>query len=124
MDMIKTPILTQAILTHIIEDAVKLNPNIEAVGLVGSFARGEETQASDVDILVKNNEKVKFNTILNDFGEYVRHVLDYQFNKKLDIIRYDLVIERANRVPNNDEPWFCQKSFVKLLDEVKWLYER
>ena len=120
----KAPLLTIETLTLIIHNAAALNPSVEAVGLVGSFARGESTHRSDVDIIVKQHSGVKFNSILNDFGEYIRHVLDYQFNKRLDIIRYDLVVNRANRTPNKDEPWFCQETFSQLLKDVKWLYER
>jgi len=117
------PALTIKILHEIISDAVKLNANVKAVGVVGSFVRGNENHQSDVDMLVRHNNAVKFNSILNDFGEYVRHVLDYQFNKRLDIIRYDLAVERAGRQPLSNEPWFCQRSFIRLLNEVVWLYE-
>ena len=42
-----------------------------------------------VDLLVKSDNAVKFQDVLENFGEYVRHILDYQFNKRVDIIRYD-----------------------------------
>jgi len=121
---IKIPDLTVGIITHVVTDAVDLCPGVEAVGLVGSFARGEQKQCSDVDLIVKPSNAGKFQDILEGFGMHVRHILDYQFNKRLDIIRYELVLERASRPPSPTEPWFCQETFAKMLKEVKWLYER
>jgi len=62
--------------------------------------------------------------ILDSFGEYVRHVLDYQFNKRLEIVRYGLALDRANREPRESETWFYRQGFEQMLNEVKWLYEK
>lgn len=121
---IKIPTLTIERLTCVIADAVALCPNIEAVGLVGSFAREEQTHCSDVDLLVKERNRGNFQEILESFGEYVRHILDYQFNKRLEIVRYDLAADRANRDPLPNETWFHREGFAQMLSEVKWLYEK
>ena len=118
------PKLSIDILSNIVCDAVDLCPSITAVGLVGSLARGKERHNSDVDIIVKHDNKINFNSVLESFGMHVKHILDYQFNKRLDIIRYDYAVTCASRTPNDNEPWFCQKSFLQMLEEVKWLYER
>jgi predicted nucleotidyltransferase len=117
------PKLTINTLSHVVADAVDLCPDILAVGLVGSFARGEQKHSSDVDLLIKCKTPANFHNILNNFGVHVQHILEYQFNKNLDIIRYDLAIDRANRNPANNEAWFCRETFLNMLKEVKWLYE-
>ena len=116
--------LTENILTHVIHDAAELCPQVTAVGLVGSFARGEQAHGSDVDLLVKSDSSVKFNKVLESFGEYVRHVLDYQFNKRLEVIRYDFAVDRASRTPNENEIWFYREGFEQMLKEVRWIYEK
>jgi len=118
------PRLTTKILTHVIHDAAELCPQITAVGLVGSFARGEQNRSSDVDLIIKVNDYVRFQEILEIFGGYVKHVLDYQFNKRVDIIRYDFAADRAGRIPNEKETWFYREGFEQMLNEVKWLYEK
>ncbi|MCL2225770.1 MAG: nucleotidyltransferase domain-containing protein [Defluviitaleaceae bacterium] len=118
------PKLTVNILVNILSDAIKLYPHIVAVGLVGSFARNEQRANSDVDILLKLNNEGKFQDALETFGEYVRQVLDYQFNKRVDIVRYDRACDCSTREPKPNEVWFCRESFAQMLREVVWLYER
>ena len=124
MPEVAIPKLTIPILKNIVTDAAKLSPHITAVGLVGSYARGQQQHCSDVDLIVKTDNSIKFQAILESFGEYVHHVLDYQFNKKLDLVRYDLVEERANRDPHENETWFYREGFTQMLNEVEWLYEK
>ena len=118
------PKLTIPIIANIVTDAAQTCSHIEAVGLVGSYARGESKPISDVDLIIKTNGDAKFQEAIESFGEYVRHVLDYQFNKRLDIIRYDLVCDRANRNPRANETWFYREGFQQMMKEVNWLYEK
>jgi len=120
----KMPELTTYILTHVVRDAAEICPHVVAVGLVGSFARGEQKHSSDVDLIVKADSSAKFQEVLETFGGYVKHVLDYQFNKRLDIVRYELAVERAKRNPREDETWFHREGFEQMLKEVQWLYEK
>ncbi len=59
--------------------------NISYLGLFGSFARGEETQTSDVDLLVKFGFPVGYFTLVD-----VQNTLQEYFNRQVD-----LVTERA-----------------------------
>lgn len=118
------PDLTSDILIFILSDAIKQYPHIDAVGLAGSFARGDHRNNSDVDILLKLSPEGEFQEALETFGEYVRHVLDYQFNKQVDIVRYERALDCSSREPRYNEAWFCRKSFSQMLKEVVWLYER
>jgi predicted nucleotidyltransferase len=116
------PTLTIEKLSRVIDDAAELCPSVEAVGLVGSFARSEQNIRSDVDLLVKGHGD--FSNILQLFGEYVKKILDYQFNKRLDIVRYELATERASRDPAPNETWYHREGFEQMLNEVIWLYEK
>lgn len=59
--------------------------NISYLGLFGSFARGEETENSDVDLLVKFNVPTGYFTLVD-----VQNTLQEYFNREVD-----LVTERA-----------------------------
>ena len=118
---IKIPKLTLDILAKIIYDAAKLSNHVAAVGVVGSFSTDRQKPDSDVDLLVKIDESSNFQDVIESFGGYVKHILDYQFNKRLDIIRYDLVADYENHETN---AWFCQDGFKQMLGEVRWIYER
>ena len=51
--------------------------------LVGSFARGEETEASDVDIIFDKPENEIF-TLFNMGG--IKYYLEEKLNRKVDLI--------------------------------------
>jgi len=122
MTKITFPALTTEKLSRVISDAAELSSNIEAVGVVGSFARNEPTLHSDIDLLIKGQGS--FSEILETFGEYVRKILDYQFNKRLDIVKYEFAAERASRCPAQNETWYYREGFAQMLNEVRWLYEK
>ena len=56
--------------------------SLEKIGIFGSFARNEQTENSDIDLLVeykKNTEK------LYDIEDNFRIMIKEKFNKKVDI---------------------------------------
>lgn len=70
---------------------------VEEIALFGSYARGEEKEESDIDILVKMNTK----TLNNYFS-----ILDYleaKFHKKIDLVtKHANLSERFLRIVNKD----------------------
>jgi predicted nucleotidyltransferase len=120
MTKLEFPPLTNEKLSRIISDAAEMCAGVQAVGIVGSFARGEQSRYSDVDLIVKGQGS----EIFEFFGEYVRKILDYQFGKSLDIVRYDFATERAGRDPAPTEAWYYREGFAQMLREVKWQYEK
>ena len=84
-------------MTKIIADYFKTQPVLKA-WLFGSYARGEETAESDVDILVQydNNAKISLLTISHMMGE-----LEKSTGKRVDLIEdgclLPFAIESANR---------------------------
>ena len=117
------PTLNTSILKRIIQDGITRCEGIEKIGLIGSFAKGTQHAASDVDLLVKTTEGFAANEMLETFGLFVAHVLDYQFNKKLDIVKYETAQKRAHTQPTRGA-WYNQAGYQNMLKEVVWLYER
>lgn len=115
--------LTESILKKIILDGVEFSPSIKKVGLIGSYARNTQTKTSDVDLIIDIEDHL-FNNMLSEFGRFVEHILDYQFNKKLDIVRYNLARKRAFEDCENLENWYFREGYEQMLREVRWLYER
>jgi len=124
VDIEKIPVLTDKILERIVSDAVRLCGDIERVGLVGSFARRTTKHTSDVDLLLKVADTSHYSNALDTFGSYVEHVLDYQFNKRLDIVNYDVAVLRSGAPPSKVGQWYYQEGYQEMLREVVWIYER
>ena len=84
-------------MTKIIADYFKTQPVLKA-WLFGSYARGEETPESDVDILVQydNDAKISLLTISHMMGE-----LEKSTGKRVDLIEdgclLPFAVESANR---------------------------
>ena len=84
-------------LTKIIADYFKTQPVLKA-WLFGSFARGEETADSDIDILVQydNNARISLLTISHMMGE-----LERSTGRRVDLIEdgclLPFAVESANR---------------------------
>ena len=91
-------------------------PVINRVGIFGSYARGEQTTDSDIDILfdytMANNDDIEYVVdVMNYGGEMSRELK--KLNIELDYVSYDGVINSPNnKIKNN------------ILSEVVWVYER
>jgi len=71
-------------ITHILAlhmDVLREAYHVKAIGVFGSVARGEETTASDVDILVEFSRPVGFFTFL-ELEEYLSRVL----GRRVDLV--------------------------------------
>lgn len=88
-------------------------PIISRVGVFGSYARGKQTEGSDIDIL--------FDYVSID-EDSVLEILDYRdelsrelekLNLEFDYVSYKGVIDSADN-----------KIKTRILSEVMWLYER
>ena len=91
-------------------------PAIVRVGVFGSYARGEQTAESDIDIVYDYDKPNR-----ND-DAYVLDILAYaedltnafdKLNIEVDCISYQGVLESSNgRIQNN------------IMDEIVWVYEK
>jgi len=96
----------------IIERASKY-PVINRVGIFGSYARGEQTESSDIDILY-DYDKTNADYILDilDYGDELLEELG-KINIEVDYVSYKGVINSYNNSIKNN-----------ILSEVVWIYEK
>ncbi|MBO4611633.1 MAG: nucleotidyltransferase domain-containing protein [Bacteroidaceae bacterium] len=89
---------TQA-MTRKIADYFRTQPVVKA-WLFGSFARGEETQDSDIDILVEydQNAKISLLTISHMMGE-----LEKSTGRRVDLIEEGCLLPFAEASANRDK---------------------
>ena len=93
----KENIMSTQAMTQIIADYFKTQPVVKA-WLFGSFARGEETPESDVDILVQYDDTARISllTISHMMGE-----LERSTGRRVDLIEdgclLPFAVESANR---------------------------
>ena len=95
---IQSSMSTQA-MTKKIAKYFETQPVIKA-WLFGSYARGEETPDSDVDLLVEydNNARISLLTISHMMGE-----LEGQIGRKVDLIEHDRLMPFAMESANRDK---------------------
>lgn len=86
-------------MTKIIADYFKTQPVLKA-WLFGSFARGEETPESDVDILVQYDENARISllTISHMMGE-----LEKSTGRRVDLIEEGCLLPFAEESANRDK---------------------
>lgn len=89
---------TQA-MTKIIADYFKTQPVVKA-WLIGSFARGEETPESDIDILVQydSTARISLLTISHMMGELERNT-----GRRVDLIEDGCLLPFAVESVNRDK---------------------
>lgn len=71
--------INRIILDHL--DELRKAHGISAIGVFGSFARGEQREASDVDILVEFSRPIGFVAFMR-LEEYLQQILD----RKVDLV--------------------------------------
>lgn len=86
-------------ITQQIAEYFKTQPVLKA-WLFGSFARGEETQDSDVDILVEydKNARISLMTISHMIGE-----LEQSIGRKIDLVEEGCLLPFAANSANRDK---------------------
>ena len=88
-------------------------PSIKRVGIIGSYARGEQKKDSDIDLLYDYDEAEELSTddILGYIEEIHDTLLEITQATKIDYVWYKGVIESDNIIFKN-----------KILNDVKWVY--
>lgn len=83
-------------------------PHIKRVGIFGSYARGEQTNTSDIDILF-DYESTEDDSFLDDIDNYFE-VLQNNIGK-IDFIPYKGLTNSNEKVKNS------------IINDVVWIYE-
>ena len=91
--------MTTQVMTKIIADYFKTQPVVKA-WLFGSFARGEETPESDIDILVQydSDARISLLTISHMMGE-----LERSTGRRVDLIEDGCLLPFAEESANRDK---------------------
>ena len=89
-----------------IADYFKTQPVLKA-WLFGSFARGEETPLSDVDLLVQYDDKARISllkqcAIMNDLEELL--------DRKVDLVEDGELLPFAVESANHDKKWIYERA--------------
>jgi len=90
---------------------------VKRIGIFGSYARGEQTKDSDIDILFDYYYKNQYDNGIDNTLEYLDDLEEdlrkYIGDKKIDFVSYRGVIKSDNEYLKDN-----------ILNEVIWLYER
>ncbi|MDR2556279.1 MAG: nucleotidyltransferase family protein [Bacteroidales bacterium] len=73
---------------------------IEKAWVFGSYARGEETPDSDIDILVRFKDKTGLT--LMDYAHIMNHLEDF-LNKKVDLVQEGTLYKFAQESAEHDK---------------------
>ena len=98
--------MSQQKMTQLIADYFKTQPVLKA-WLFGSFARGEETPESDVDILVEYDKDARISllTISHMMGE-----LEKSTGRKVDLIEEGCLLPFAVESANRDKQLIYERT--------------
>ena len=90
---------------------------VKRIGIFGSYARGEQTNDSDLDILFEYYYNNEHDNGIDDALEYLDDLEEdlkkYVGDKKIDFVSYRGVLDSDNE--------YLRKN---ILNEVIWIYER
>ncbi|MDR1705940.1 MAG: nucleotidyltransferase domain-containing protein [Clostridiales bacterium] len=100
------------IIIGIIEGASKY-PTVTRVGVFGSYARGEQTTDSDIDIIYDYSDINPDNiTEILDYGdELITGFREIKIN--VDFVSLPSIMQSINRITRKN-----------ILDEVVWVYQK
>ena len=65
---------------------ILIRNNVSRAGLFGSYARGEETKNSDVDLLVEINDNRSLTEVIG-----LKLLLEKRLKRKVDLVEYNTI---------------------------------
>ena len=116
--MEKANLLSNEIITTI-QNAANGNKSLKRVGIFGSYARGEETTDSDIDIVYEDVYTDEYMDDLDDFATKVKNTLSKVLNKP--DLEIDFVTVRGLNSGIMKE--LNQPIIQNILRDVVWAYE-
>ena len=84
-------------------------PSIKKIGVFGSYARGDETENSDIDILIDYDETS--DDYIYEMGDFMEDI-EQSFDQKIDYITLHGLMKSSDL-----------QFKARVLRDVKWLYE-
>lgn len=107
------------LIKFIVRDCAETTAHILKVGLVGSYARGDFAECSDIDFVFHMDKDFAEDVVL-DLGTRLENIFYSQFNKKIDVIIYDNISKSIERTA---EPLIL-KAYKQMEIDLLWLWER
>ena len=106
-------------IVNIIYNAANGNKSLKRVGIFGSYARGEQTKDSDIDIVYEDIYTDDYLDDLCDFASKIEHNLPKILNKpdlEIDFVTIDGLNSGIMKDLN-------QPIIKNILNDVIWIYE-
>jgi len=95
----KTPHLTRDKIIEIIRDFLSRDGRVSKAWIFGSFARGDNTSKSDIDLMVKFTDTNKISLL--DYAD-IAYLLEEQINIKIDLVEEGYLLPFALETAKND----------------------
>lgn len=93
------PSISKSSVINIINKVLKSDGRVAAAWLFGSFARGEETKGSDIDVMVELNKEKKYSMF--DLLD-ISFILGKSINRKVDIVEKGYLREFARKTADSE----------------------
>ena len=105
-------------LINIISDFAPRSLKLSKVGLIGSYARNEQSSDSDVDMVFMTPDG-NIDEPLIAVAMPIRSVLLNQFRVGLDVVNYRTILNRANAASD----LYFQDGYKQMLRDLRWVWE-
>ena len=109
-------------LYEIVADYAPSSNTLQRVGLVGSYARGDAEEKSDVDLVFDTGGSLIDEAVLSA-GMGIRWVLKNQFDTDTDIISYEAMVRKTNK-PTIRQHSIETRGYELMLKDLKWIWRR
>jgi len=90
---------SNAILISKIKSILKKDGRVASAWLFGSWARGEETPNSDIDIMIEMNTQSKYSMF--DLLD-IAHIIELEINRKVDLVEKSYLKDFTSKTVAND----------------------
>jgi len=90
---------SNAILISKIKSILKKDGRVASAWLFGSWARGEETPNSDIDIMIEMNTQSKYSMF--DLLD-IAHIIELEINRKVDLVEKGYLKDFTSKTVAND----------------------
>jgi len=94
-----------------VAEIASAHPSIHKIGLFGSYARGDQSAESDIDIVYDYDE-----TMTLDMMDCLSEIQE-KYDKKIDFFAYYLLFEK-------DGDAFDKQFKKNVANETVWIYEK
>ncbi len=107
------------VLKEIIQDYAPRSDTLNRVGLVGSFARGDWTEYSDIDLVFDTGQEL-LSEAIESSALMIRKILIDQFRLRCDIVPYKTILKYKDK----DSEDIITMGYKKMFEDLIWLWER